>query len=559
MKKIVCIFLAAALVFPASAQTPLKGKILKLDFSKGVGERSGSSLSVGLGGISSNSSVSLLSYERALEAAAKDKKIAMVFLKTDKFTAAPATSEELRRSLERFKASGKPVVAYATGFDAGSYYLASVADKVVMNPSGEGRLVGMAILNYYLGDLLDTLGVKMQLIRHGKYKSAGEPYIRGDMSPENREQYEVLLHSIWNARMAEIAASRKVSQDDLDAWVSGLALDRAQTWLDKGLVDNLWHKGEMEKWFCDSFGVKKVEELQTVEIDEYASHLKKGPAKNKIAVVYANGEIGSGRAVDGIKIAGTIAKVRADSTVKAIVFRVNSPGGAVLDSDLIRSEILEAQKVKPVIASYGNYAASGGYWISSSAHRIFTDNTTLTGSIGVFDLVPALGDAIRKNTRVNMVSVGSHPHSDMTQGMRALDEQENAWLQAGVDRVYDQFVSLVSDGRGLKKDFVEDIAQGRVWAGVDAIKLGLTDQQGTLLDAIEYAAEVKGLEKYRIESYPEIKSMSLRDLMRGSRKNDDPLVKIELPASLQPSATALEEVSSLRPGTYARMPFIELR
>ena len=564
MKKIFCSLLLAAIAFSVAAQSPLKGKIMVLDFGTAVGERSGSGMSLSLSGLSSNKTVSLLSIERALDAAAKDDKVAMVFLKTDRFSGGPATAEELRHSLERFRKAGKPVVSYATHYDASGYYLASVADKVVMNPAGEGELIGMSTLNYYLGDLLDTLGIQMQLIRHGKYKSAGEPFIRGEMSAENREQYEVLLRSIWNARMSEVAASRKVSVADLDAWVDGLALDKAQTWHEKGLVDELWHKGEMEAWLCTQFGVAKPELLRTVDAADYAAKLKKGPAKNKVAVVYANGSIGEGSDIDGVKMAHEIAKVRADSTVKVIVFRVNSPGGAVLSSDLIRREVTEAQKVKPVVASYGSYAASGGYWISSSADRIFTDNTTLTGSIGVFGLIPALGPAIRKNLKVNMVSVGTHAHSDLGQGMRPLDEQEKAWMQKSVDNTYDQFVSLVAESRKLEKDFVESIAQGRVWAGTDALRLGLADEQGTLLDAIEYAARLKGLDQYRIVLYPEEKSMSLRDLLRGPRKDDEPLVRVELPAALQQQAAVLEEVTrlagpDLRPATYARMPFMELR
>ncbi len=563
MKKVVCFVLAASMTLLSWGQAPLKGKILKLDFSASVAERGGSSMSLGLGGLSSSRSQSLLGVVRALDAAAKDDKISMVFLKTDKFSSSPATAEELRQALSRFSAAGKPVVSYATSYDAGSYYLASVADKVVLNPSGEGQLIGMSSLVYYLGDLLDTLGVKMQLIRHGKYKSAGEPYIRGDMSPENREQYEVMLGSIWNARMEEIAASRKIKTEDLDAWVKDLALDKAQSWLDKGLVDTLWNRGQMEAWLCKSFGAKQPEYLRVVDIADYASKLKKGPAKNKIAVIYADGEIGPGRDVKGVKLAAEIAKVRADSTVKIIVFRVNSPGGAVLDSDLIRSEILAARKVKPIIASYGNLAASGGYWISSSADRIFTDNTTLTGSIGVFGLIPALGPAIRKNLKVNMVSVGTHPHSDLNQGMRPLDEQERAWMQNNVDDTYDQFVSLVADSRKLEKDFVESIAQGRVWAGVDALRLGLADEKGSLIDAIHYAAKQKGLESYRIVCYPEAKSMSLRELLKGS-KDDAPLVEVQVPEALQSAAAALQEASLLvgdgsRPSVQARMPFIELQ
>ena len=278
-----------------------------------------------------------------------------------------------------------------------------------------------------------------------------------------------------------------------------------------------------------------------MDIEEYISKLKKGPAKAKIAVIFANGSIGSGEDVDGIKIADEIARARADSSVKAIVWRVNSPGGQVLSSDLIRREIDLARKDKPVIASYGDYAASGGYWISSNSDHIFTDRTTLTGSIGVFGMIPAFSDAIQKNLKVNPVSVGTHPHSDMMQGMRVFTEEEREWMQANIDSVYEQFVTLVAESRGLEKAAVDSIAQGRVWAGADAINIGLVDEFGTVLDAVKYAADKVGLEKYRIVYYPEIKSKSLMQMLKGSNDNDTPLVSIDLPESIQgPVQTFIE-------------------
>ena len=567
MKRLIAIILSAVLagVLSLSAETPLKGKILKIDFHNQIAERGGSDLSVSLSGISNQKSYNLLSVERAIDAAAKDDKIALIFLKTDGYASGMAAAEELRHSLERFRSAGKKVIAYNTGYTTSAYYLASVADKVVLNPSGEGSMTGLASSLMFYKDLIDALGVNVQLILHGKYKSAGEPYIRSDISDENRRQYEQMLGSIWNVIKTDISASRGIGADEIDRFANELALGDAPTWLSAGLVDDLWDKGEMEEYLCGLFGAKTTDLLKVVDVANYASKLKKGPAKNKIAVIFANGSIGSGSDVDGVKMAETIAKVRADSTVKAIVWRVNSPGGEVVSSDLIRTEIEAARKVKPVIASYGSYAASGGYWISSSSDRIFTDNTTLTGSIGVFGLVPVLGDAIRKNLKVNPVSITTHPHADMMQGMREFNDEERSWMQANIDSVYTKFVTLVSESRGLEWNAVDEIAQGRVWAGADALGLGLVDQIGTGLDAIEYAAKQVGLSAYQIVYYPEVKSMTLKNMLSG-KQEEEPLVEtpfltVDLPGRLAPAAQALRQAGELigdvsRPTIQARMPYV---
>jgi protease-4 len=371
-------------------------------------------------------------------------------------------------------------------------------------------------------------------------------YIRNDISPENREQYETMLGSIWSTIAEEIAASRGIKAEDLNAWVDGLALSTAKTWVDKGLVDGLKYRDEMEEYLCHLFGTTEASDVKTLDIKEYIDDLKKGPAKKKIAVIYANGEIvRDGGDIVGEALSRTIAKVRADSTVKAVVFRVNSPGGEVVAADMIRREIELLGKVKPVVASYGAYAASGGYLISAGCSRIFTDNTTLTGSIGVFGMIPSLGKAIRKNLHVNMVNIGTHEHSTMGSGMQPLTPEEEAWYQEEIEGIYDSFVTVVSAGRSMTKDAVDEIAQGRVLAGKDALRIGLCDEKSTLLEAIEYIADKTGLKDYRISVYPEKKSM-LKEFKDGDKsKKDDPLVNIK---------------NSLTPGfkAMARMPYITI-
>ena len=517
MKKLILAAIACMLLCTGAFSAEkgfLKGKILKIDMKESIDERGGSSFQLGLGGISSSSAVSLLAVERALEKAADDKDIAMIYMNLDHFFGSMAAIEEVRGYLKRFSAKGKPVVAWAASLGNGSYYLGSVADRLFLHPQGGGTLNGLGSTQYFLKDLLDTLGIGVQLIRHGKYKSAGEMYIRNDISPENRQQYEELLGSIWGGFLSEISESRGVSVEDLNAWADGLALSIAQTWVDKGLVDGLKYRDEMEDYLCHLFGTTNADDVKTVGLKDYIKDLKKGPAAKKLAIIYADGEIvRSGGAIVGEKLAREIAAVRADSSVKAVVFRVNSPGGEVVAADMIRREIELLGKDKPVIASYGSYAASGGYLISAGCKRIFVDNATLTGSIGVFGMIPSFGKAVRKNLHVNLVSVGTNSHSALGNGVEPLSPEEEAWYQQEIEGIYDTFVGVVSKGRSMSTEAVDNIAQGRVWSGKDALGNGLADEKGTLLDAVKYTADLVGLKSYRIECYPEKKSFfeSLRD------------------------------------------------
>ena len=542
MKRI--LFLFASLVLfstAATAQAPLKGKILKLDFRTAIGERTGSSPSISLSGISNKSSLSILAFEKALEKAAKDESIGMIFMTPDHFSGSTAAAEEIRKSLEKFRASGKPIVSYSTYLGQGNYYLASVADKVFMNPAGEGSFMGLSSQMMFYKDLLDTLGLNMQLIRHGKYKSAGEPYIRNDISPENREQYTVMLRSVWTSLLEDIAASRKTTVEALDALADNLTLRSAQSWKDNGLVDELAYRDEMEKYLCMAFGKKNIKDVKFVTISDYAQKADKASGAKKVAVVYANGEIGEGSDISGTKLSRTLAQVRQDESIAAVVFRVNSPGGEVVASELIKREILLLKKAKPLVASYGGYAASGGYLISSHCNRIFANRTTLTGSIGVFGMIPSYGAALRKHLHINPVTVGTNAHSDGMSGVRDLDEKELEWNQASIESVYESFVSSVAESRGKTVEAVDSIAQGRVWAGRDAIGIGLVDEIGTLTDAIEYVAKEAGLgSKYGLVTYPAYESFNIKDLL-SSKPEKEPLIAIETPEELRPMLRILQK------------------
>lgn len=522
-----------------------KAKVLKIDFKNPIAERKAGGSSLDLMSIVNGTpgSVTLLSYISAIDAAAQDKNIGMIYMTPENVSCGTAQLEELRAALERFRKAGKPIVAYCENFSNGSYYLASVADKVILDPASESMITGVGTQMIFLKDVLDALGVDVQLIRHGKYKAAGEMYTRSEASPENRLQNEVLVGSIWKTISTQIAASRGCTPEQFNQWVENLDMIHAADYKAKGLVDETWYKDEVDKYLCEQNGVNKISEVSFVKINKYASKLKKGSRKNKIAVVYADGEIvnsGSDADIVGSKMANTLRKVRDDKKVKAVVFRVNSPGGSAQAAEAIRHELQLLRAEKPVIVSFGDYAASGGYWISAESDYIFSDYNTLTGSIGVFGLIPSVGNAIRKNLKVNIETVGTTSHSDMMSGMRKLNDQEVEYIQRQIEKIYDDFTSLVSNGRGMSKDSVDAIGQGRVWSGADAMRIGLVDKQGGIQDAIDYAAQKVGLSKedYRLSIYPVAKEVSLLQMLSGGA-SDDPEETLTTSVESQPSLTDL--------------------
>jgi protease-4 len=563
MKKTRLFIIAIVAMLPLMAWAG-KGRVLKIDFKNPIAERPAAFSSFDIMSLvqGTPSSVTLLDYVNAIDAAAEDKSISMIYMTPENISAGTAQIEEVRAALERFRKSGKPIVAYCTSFGNGSYYLASVADKVILDPASESTITGVGSQMIFLKDLFDALGIEVQLIRHGKYKSAGEMYTRSTASPENRLQNEELINSIWNTMSSQIAASRGITPEQFNEWVENLEMCHAEEYKAKGLIDETWYKDEVDKYICEQYGVKKITEVQFVKINRYASKLKKGSRKNKIAVVYADGEIvmsGSDADIVGSKLANTLKKVREDKKVKAVVFRVNSPGGSAQASEAIRHELQLLRAEKPVIASFGNYAASGGYWISAESDYIFSDNNTVTGSIGVFGMIPSVGDAIRKNVKVNIEMVGTSSHSDMLSGMRKLDDAEVEYVQKQIEKIYDDFTGLVSNGRGLSKDSVDAIGQGRVWSGSDAMRIGLVDCQGGLKEAIDYAAGKVGLSKkeYRLSLYPEIKNVSFLQMLSGSA-GDDPeenlTTSIESDPSLMDMFPAIARMRELRsPALMLRM------
>ena len=457
--------------------------------------------------------VGIYSAINAINAAAQDPAIRYIYMKPDAVAGGTAQIEELRTALKNFRDSGKAIVSYIESPTNAGYYLASVSDKIYMTKydGGMNMFNGLSSQLIFLKDALDRLGVNVQLIRHGKYKSAGEMYIRNSSSKENMEQNEAMINSMWDSWAAEIAQSREITPEELDAMLNNLELNFPSDFLEKGLVDELLSREELQQKLADLYVTDSYKKVNSISLADYAS-IKDVPnlkATNKIAVIYAEGNIVDGSDPEGVagdRFAKIIADVRADKDVKAVVLRVNSPGGSVMASEKIKAELDLLRENVPVIASYGDYAASGGYWISANCDYIFSNATTLTGSIGVFSMIPDIGGTIKNKLHVTVTPVKSNDHADMLGMMRPLTPNEEAYMQASVERIYTKFTSIVAEGRDMTVEAVDEIAQGRVWTGAEALEIGLVDQIGTLEDAIEYAAMsiegVTSVEDVQIAAYP---------------------------------------------------------
>ena len=457
--------------------------------------------------------VGIYSAMNAINAAAQDPAIRYIYMKPDAASGGFAQIEELRTALKNFRDSGKAIVSYIESPTNAGYYLASVSDKIYMTKydGGMNMFNGLSSQLIFLKDALDRLGVNVQLIRHGKYKSAGEMYIRNSSSKENMEQNEAMISSMWESWSTEIAQSRDITVEELNSMLNDLKLNFPSDFLENGLVDELLSREELQQKLADLYVTDSYKKVNSISLADYAS-IKDVPnlkATNKIAVIYAEGNIVDGSDSEGVagdRFAKIIADVRADKDVKAVVLRVNSPGGSVMASEKIKAELDLLRENVPVIASYGDYAASGGYWISANCDYIFSNATTLTGSIGVFSMIPDIGGTIKNKLHVTVTPVKSNEHADMLGMMRPLTPNEEAYMQASVERIYTKFTSIVAEGRDMTVEAVDEIAQGRVWTGAEALEIGLVDQIGTLEDAIEYAAMsiegVTSVEDVQIAAYP---------------------------------------------------------
>lgn len=501
----------------------------------------------------------------AIEAAKTDEKIKGISILNNQSQLGLAQSKAVRDKLEEFKKSGKFVYAYANYYTQGEYYLNSVADQLYLNPMGEVDFKGLSSEIIYMKDLQEKSGVKMEVIRHGKYKSAVEPFLAQEMSPENREQMTVLLNSVWNTIVADISKSRKLSVAQLNAIANTLGARTPELALANKLVDKVAYEDEYHDMIRAKLKVDKKEKYDIVSITDYAkkaSSTVEDYSKNDIiAVIYAQGEIAGGEGDVNVIGEGSIKRslqeAREDKDVKAIVLRVNSPGGSALTSELIWREIEITKKVKPVVVSMGNYAASGGYYIAANADRIFAEPNTITGSIGVFGMLPNMNQ-LGKNIGINAEQVKTHENASGYSVFEPIDENFKGFVLESIEKTYATFLKRVADGRKMTTEQVDAIAQGRVWTGVDAHKLGLVDEIGGLDAAIKYAAKLGKTSSYRTENFPEYEK-SFEDLLANFTgmamfKTKEQLLKEQLGEEGFQMLEQIKRVKS-RKGIQAIMPY----
>ena len=466
---------------------------------------------------------------RNIEQAKTDANIKGIYLELSSIPTSTATLQELRDKLIEFKESGKFIVAYGENYSQSAYYMASVADKIFLNPEGMLDLHGMASQVTFYKHLLDKLDIEMQIVRgpNNRFKSAVEPYFLDKMSEANREQMEKLLGTVWGQILTGISQSRNISVEQLNQIADNLeTIFNANKALEYGLVDELYYKDQVLEELKGLTGSNKS--INAVSNAKYAKSYKdKNASKNEVAVIYATGQIFDGKGneenIYSENLSKVIRKAREDDNVKVVVLRVNSPGGSAVASAIIGRELDLTKEVKPVIVSMGNYAASGGYWISANANYIFADPTTLTGSIGVFGTFPNMQGFLNDKIGLTFDVAKTNENADFGRITQPLTEFQYAKLQENVVQTYDQFTSRVAQGRGLRQTYVDSIGQGRVWAGADAIGLGLVDQLGDMEDAIAYAAQTANLgTDYKVTEWPKQKDFFARlmESMDGSDKLD---------------------------------------
>ncbi len=498
-----------------------------------------------------------------IDYAKNDPNISGIFLELSSVGTSTANIEELRHHIVSFRESGKFVITYSESMAQNAYYLATAGDEIYINPDGMLDIHGMASQIMFYKHLLDKLDIEMQIIRgpNNKFKSAVEPYFLDKMSDANREQMTKLLNSMWYKVVTDISAARGIKVERINELADNLDLTfDAKVALKENFVDGLAYRDEIIARIKDLANIDKSKKINILNNTQYASARPEPKAKaNKIAIIYANGQIidgeGNDNTIGSITLSKAIREARENKKVKAIVMRVNSPGGSALASEVIRREVELAKAEKPFIISMGSYAASGGYWISTEGDRIFADPTTLTGSIGVFGTFPNAQKFLNETVGLTFDVVKTNDNADFGAITQPLTPYQKAMLQKHVGNTYNDFTSLVARTRGLRQSYVDSIGQGRVWTGADALELGLVDEMGGLDKAIAYAADKANLTDYSLKCYPKQKSM-MDMLMSGNLP--EPYAKSLIKSKLGKNYTYLETIDNISKvnGVQALMPFL---
>ena len=555
----IAIFGAIAALGESSEPVVPANAILKVDFSNPVTELGEEDAMAALQSLnfSSTKPIGILKAVKAIENAATDPAIKFIYLNLNSMNIGMANMEEVRNALEFAKQQGKGIVSYADNYSQGAYYLASVSDKIYLNSDGSAPIVGIGSSMMFFKDLLDKLGIQVQLIRHGKFKAAAEQFIASNISKENYQQNKEMIDSIWESWAKEICSSRGITVEEFNKLVDNLELFSGESMVKHGLVDELVSKDQMASIMCTLFGVEKDSDLEFVSLAQYADAKVKPNlgSKEKIAVIYADGEItmDAQQGLSAKKFYPIIREVNRDSSIKAVVLRVNSPGGDAQAAEILNKELQLLRSNKPLIISMGEYAASGGYWISAKSEKIFADNTTLTGSIGVFSMSMNYGKGLKQHLHVNTANIGSNAHSTMMNGVDPLDAKEVAFMQGMVEDIYTKFTALVSEGRDLPVEYVDEVGQGRVWTGAAAFQNKLVDEIGGLTDAIQYAAACADLTDYRIEEYPKAKTQveQILEMLQGAEASVKAIANPE--ESIREIYSSILEEGQFK--VYARHPY----
>ena len=499
----------------------------------------------------------------AINVAKEDNKIKGISLNNNVIMAGLSQTQAIRDALSDFAESGKFIYAYGDFYTQKDYYLASVANEVYLNPVGALDFKGLSTEVLFFKDLQEKSGIKMEVIRHGKYKSAVEPFLANEMSEANRTQIKELLDALWHSMLTNISKSRDISVEDLNHIADTLGTRTSKYAALSGLIDEVVYFDEYESMIKEKMGVDTTDDLNYVPISDYirtASKIKINSGTDKIAVIFAQGEIWYGEGGSDVIGQGIIndalKKAREDENVKAIVLRVNSPGGSALASDIIWREIEITKQSKPVVVSMGDVAASGGYYIAAGADKIFAEPTTITGSIGVFGTIPNISE-LAENIGVNAEQVGTNKNSVDYSLFEPMNDSFRSNVLEGIEATYETFLDRVAQGRGFTLAQADSVAQGRVWSGVDAKRLGLVDELGGLDEAIAAAAEMVELDNYGIRKLPKYKSdfeKLMEDLGGATTKSKESIIQEEIGAE---AYAILREIklAMQNKGVQARMPF----
>jgi len=498
----------------------------------------------------------------AIEYAKTDDKIKGISILNNVSELGVAQTKALRDQLEDFKKSGKFIYSYSDVYSQKEYFLNSVANKIYINPIGEFEFKGLSAEIMFFKDFEDKSGLKMEVIRHGKYKSAVEPFLENKMSEANREQTSKLLNSIWNSVIVDISKSRKIPTDRLNQIADGLLARTPEMAKKEKLVDVIAYEDGYHNDIRKALQVDADEDYNSVSILDYANEVAISnvdfSSKDVIAVIYAQGEIGSGEGDVNVIGEGSMRRslqeARKDKNVKAIVLRINSPGGNALTSELIWREIEMTKKVKPVVVSMGDYAASGGYYIACNANKIFAEANTITGSIGVFGVLPNFSEAAKK-IGISTELVKTNTNASDYSPFKPLDENYRGFAQESVERIYSIFLQRVAEGRKLTTAQVDAIGQGRVWSGQDALKIGLVDKIGGMDDALKEAAKLGKTTKYRTKNYPEI-DKEFGDILSqfGLAQSKESIIKESIGAENYEVLKHVKQMTSQK-GIQARMAY----